>query len=148
MKKIIAILLAVALLTLSLLVMVACGKVEGNTYAFDSVKCRWDDDATEKQKTDFVNLMKLITGDDTLTTKNVLDKWEDILTEANKNRSYTFDEGGTLGGTFTGTWEKDGDEIDVTIMGITTELDIKMGKLVQNVSDYDYVDAYVYFKKK
>ena len=148
MKKIFAILLVVALLAVSLFVMVACGKVEGKTYVFDSVKCRWDDDATEKQKTDFVNLMKLITGDDTLTTKNVLDKWEDILTEANKNRSYTFDEGGTLGGTFTGTWTQDGDDIDATILGIENEFEMKLGKLVQEISDYDYVDAYVYFKKK
>ena len=115
MKKLFAILLVVALLAVSLFVMVACGKVEGKTYVFDSVKCRWDDDATEKQKTDFVNLMKLLTGDDTLTTKTVLDKWEDILTEANKNRSYTFDEGGTLGGTFTGRWTQDGDGFAVAV---------------------------------
>ena len=74
---------------------------------------------------------------------------EDLLTEANKDRSYTFDEGGTLGGTYTGTWTQDGDDIDVKIMGISTsEFEMKMGKLVQSIDDYDYVDAYVYFKKK
>ena len=149
MKKVLSLLMATLLLTLSLLTMTSCGKVEGKTYVFDSVKCTWDDEATDSQKTELVTVVKFLSGDDTVTVKNVLDKLEDLLTEANKDRSYTFDEGGTLGGTYAGTWTQDGDDIDVKIMGIsTTEFEMKMGKLVQSIDDYDCVDAYVYFKKK
>ena len=149
MKKILSLCLTVTLLTLSLLTMTACGKVEGKSYLFHHAKCTWDDDVTEGQKEDFVTIMKVLTGDDTLTTKNVLDKWEDILNENNRDRVYTFLPDGKIEGTFTGKWhqEKDGD-LEVTLMGIEMDVELEMGKLYHKVRDYDYIDAVLVFKKK
>lgn len=149
MKKILTVILAVSLLALSLLTMTACGKVEGKSYVFHHAKCTWDDDVTEGQKEDFVTIMKVLTGDDTLTTKNVLNKWEEILEKNNQDRTYTFLPDGKIEGTFTGKWrqEKDGD-LEVTLLGQEMDVELEMGRLYHKVRDYDYIDAVLVFKKK
>ena len=149
MKKILTVILAVSLLALSLLTMTACGKVEGKSYVFHHAKCTWDDDVTEGQKEDFVTIMKVLTGDDSITTKNVLDKWEEILEKNNRDRVYTFLSDGKIEGTFTGKWrqEKDGD-LEVTLLGQEMDVELEMGRLYHKVRDYDYIDAVLVFKKK
>lgn len=76
MKRILSLLMAVTFLTLSLLLLTSCGKVAGKTYVFDKAVCKWDDDATAKDKADFAKLFGTLSGDDTVTEKNVLKKYK------------------------------------------------------------------------
>ena len=149
MKKTISLVLALVLFAALLLGLNNLGTVEGKSYVFARAKCRWEDDIPEWQKEDFVTIMKVLTEDESITTKNVLEKYEEMLNQNNQGRIYTFQPDGIVGGTFSGTWQQEPDgELEVTLMDWEMAVEMKLGRLVQKVRDYDYIDAVLVFKKQ
>ena len=157
MKRIITLALSVIMVLSCVLALSSCAaNPKGKTYTISNIKLEWAKDTSDEKKKEVAKTVSELLNDDSITEKNLLDKYADFLMEqAEKTSSLTdlvfSDDGKTVkvgGVEYNYTAEKGtvtlrGKVLDTEVMS----LESKFGKLVKETKIDDLIHITTYKKK-